>query len=126
MTNTIDSGSHPQDIPRFNRRLSHPCLTGDTGQGLIELALTLPLLILILMGGAEFARFAWAAIETAHLDQASPLTRLYPIPLAAGDPLLSSQIFPRFLYLRATVLKSQGKAEEADHNLHLFHAYTTK
>jgi Flp pilus assembly protein TadG len=70
MTNTIDSGPYPQDIPQFNRRLSHPRLTSDTGQGLIELALTLPLLILILMGGAEFARFAWASIETANAARA--------------------------------------------------------
>jgi Flp pilus assembly protein TadG len=70
MTNTIDSGSYPHDIPRFNRRVSHSRLTGDTGQGLIELALTLPLLILILLGGAEFARFAWASIETANAARA--------------------------------------------------------
>ena len=70
MTNTIDSGPYPQDIPRFNRRVSHSRLTGDTGQGLIELALTLPLLILILLGGAEFARFAWASIEAANAARA--------------------------------------------------------
>src|ERR1700722_10991916 len=70
MTNTIDSGSYPHDSPPFNRRVSHSRLTGDTGQGLIELALTLPLLILILLGGAEFARFAWASIETANAARA--------------------------------------------------------
>src|SRR5882757_5943009 len=72
MTNTIDCGSYPHDIPRSNRRLSHFRLTGDAGQGLIELALTLPLLILILLGGAEFARFAWASIETANAARAGP------------------------------------------------------
>jgi Flp pilus assembly protein TadG len=70
MTNTIDSGSYPPDIPQFNRRVSHSHLTGDTGQGLIELALTLPLLMLILLGAAEFARFAWASIETANAARA--------------------------------------------------------
>jgi Flp pilus assembly protein TadG len=50
--------------------VSHRRLTGDAGQGLIELALTLPLLILILLGGAEFARFAWASIETANAARA--------------------------------------------------------
>ena len=68
MTNT--SRSHPDGISRFNRRVSHSRLTADSGQGLIELALTLPLLILILMGGAEFARFAWASIETANAARA--------------------------------------------------------
>jgi Flp pilus assembly protein TadG len=70
MANTIDSGSYPRHIPQFNRRVSRSRLTGDTGQGLVELALTLPLLILILMGGAEFARFAWASIETANAARA--------------------------------------------------------
>ena len=42
MTNTIDSGSYRHDIPQFNRRVPHSRLTCDTGQGLIELALTLP------------------------------------------------------------------------------------
>ena len=68
---------------------------------------------------------AWAAVETGHLAQAAPLTRLYPIPLAAGDPLLSSQIFPRFLYLRATVLKSRGKHQESTRDLNLFLEYTS-
>jgi Flp pilus assembly protein TadG len=70
MTNTIDSGSYPHHIPLFNKRVSNSRLTGDSGQGLVELALTLPMLILILMGGAEFARFAWASIETANAARA--------------------------------------------------------
>src|SRR5580704_17094438 len=70
MTNTIDSGSYPHDIPQFNRRVSHSRLTSDSGQGLIALALTLQLLILILLGGAEFARFAWASIEAANAARA--------------------------------------------------------
>jgi Flp pilus assembly protein TadG len=68
MTNTIDSGSYP--IPRFHRRVSHSRLTGETAQGLVELALTLPFLMLILLGAAEFARFGWASIETANAARA--------------------------------------------------------
>ena len=70
MTNTSESSLCPHMIPRFGGRASRSCLTGDSGQGLIELALTLPLLILILLGGAEFARFAWASIETANAARA--------------------------------------------------------
>src|SRR6202042_3592608 len=70
MTDTIDSGSYPHHIPRLNKRVPHSRLTGDTGQGLVELALTLPLLILIVMGGAEFARVAGASIETANAARA--------------------------------------------------------
>jgi hypothetical protein len=66
MTNTIDSDSYPYDTLRFNKRMVKCRLTGDTGQGLVELALTLPLLMFILLGGAEFARFAWASIETTN------------------------------------------------------------
>jgi Flp pilus assembly protein TadG len=68
MTNTIKSRSH--DIPRFGVRRSQPCLRADRGQGLVELALTLPFLMFILLGGAEFARFAWASIETANAARA--------------------------------------------------------
>ena len=50
--------------------MSHARLTGDAGQSLVELALTLPLLILILLGAAEFARFAWASIETTNAARA--------------------------------------------------------
>jgi hypothetical protein len=70
MTNTIGNNSYPHDRSRFRRRGFHSCLTGDTGQALIELALTLPVLVLILLGAAEFARFAWAAIETANAARA--------------------------------------------------------
>jgi hypothetical protein len=71
MTNTIHNNSYPHDVPlRLRGRVFRACLIGDTGQGLVELALTLPLLILILMGAAEFARFAWAAIETANAARA--------------------------------------------------------
>jgi Flp pilus assembly protein TadG len=70
MTNATDSASYPHHISQFNRLVSHSRLTGETGQGLIELALTLPLLILILLGGAEFARFAWASIETSNAARA--------------------------------------------------------
>jgi hypothetical protein len=70
MTNTIDSDSYPHDTPRFNKRVFQCRLTGDAGQGLIELALTLPMLMFILLGGAEFARFAWASIETSNAARA--------------------------------------------------------
>lgn len=65
MPNTIEPHTHPDGISRFNSGL-----TADSGQGLIELALTLPLLILILLGAAEFARFAWASIETTNAARA--------------------------------------------------------
>jgi Flp pilus assembly protein TadG len=71
MTNTIETGSNPHDNPpRFRARVSHAWLTRETGQSLIELALTLPLFLFILEGAAEFARFAWASIEASSAARA--------------------------------------------------------
>jgi Flp pilus assembly protein TadG len=71
MTNTIETATNPHDNrQRFRARVSHSPLTGETGQGLIELALTLPIFLLLLVGAAEFARFAWASIEVANAAQA--------------------------------------------------------
>lgn len=41
-----------------------------SGQSLVELALTMPLFILILIGTVELARFAWATIEAANAARA--------------------------------------------------------
>jgi Flp pilus assembly protein TadG len=43
---------------------------GEEGQSLVELALVLPLFLLILLGSAEFARFAWAAVLTSNAARA--------------------------------------------------------
>jgi Flp pilus assembly protein TadG len=68
MTNTIESGSH--HMPRFSVRLRLSGVNSESGQGLVELALTLPFLMLILLGAAEFARFGWASIETSNAARA--------------------------------------------------------
>lgn len=41
-----------------------------SGQALIELAVTMPLLVLLLVGAAELARVAYAAIETSNAARA--------------------------------------------------------
>ncbi len=43
---------------------------GEAGQALVELALTMPLLILLLIGAAELARVAYAAIEVSNAARA--------------------------------------------------------
>ena len=71
MTNTIEICSNPHDnSPWFRARMSRAWLSSDTGQSLVELALTLPLFLLILLGAAEFARFAWASIEASNAARA--------------------------------------------------------
>ncbi len=64
---------HHRPLPLFKRR----SLGGDRGQSLIELALTLPLFILILVGATEFGRFAWATIEASNAARAGAQYR-YP------------------------------------------------
>jgi Flp pilus assembly protein TadG len=67
MTNTTYAHNIP---PQGGASVARAFLAGDTGQGLVELALTLPLFMLILLGSAEFARFAWATIETSNAARA--------------------------------------------------------
>lgn len=45
-------------------------LGGESGQALVELALTTPLLVLLLLGAAELARIAYAAIEVSNAAEA--------------------------------------------------------
>jgi Flp pilus assembly protein TadG len=46
---------------------------GDSGQALIELALTLPLFLLLLLGAAEFGRLAYMSIEISEAAKAAAL-----------------------------------------------------
>jgi tetratricopeptide (TPR) repeat protein len=57
--------------------------------------------------GQVRALLAWAYVENGRAAEAKQLVALYPIPLAAGDPLFASLIFPRFLFLRGVVLKDK-------------------
>jgi Flp pilus assembly protein TadG len=63
----------PFDVPpqrrlgkyRANRSARH-----EEAQSLVELALLMPLFIALLLGSAEFARFAWASVLTANAARA--------------------------------------------------------
>lgn len=52
-------------LPRMARRRE------EAGQALVELALTMPLLILLLIGAAELARVVYAAIEVSNAARAA-------------------------------------------------------
>ncbi|MGH9615291.1 MAG: TadE/TadG family type IV pilus assembly protein [Acidobacteriaceae bacterium] len=54
-------------ISNTARRASHH---REIGQALVELALTMPLLVLLLLGAAELGRLAYAAIETSNAARA--------------------------------------------------------
>ena len=43
----------------------------EDGQSLVELALTVPILLLLLLGAAELARVAYAAIEVSNAAEAA-------------------------------------------------------
>jgi tetratricopeptide (TPR) repeat protein len=66
---------------------------------------------------------AWAYVETGRTAQADRLLRIYPIPLSSGEPMFASMIFPRYLFLRGTVLEKQGKRADAKRSYELFLKY---
>ncbi len=66
---------------------------------------------------------AWAYVETSRIAEARQLVQIYPLPLSAGDPVLASLIFPRFLYLRGVVLQNEGKRGKAKQSYELFLKY---
>ena len=53
---------------RFSKHGTEPnCLrSGEEGSALVELALSVPMLLIMLLGAAEFARVAYASIEVAN------------------------------------------------------------
>ena len=55
----------------LRRQGSEPCaVSADAGQALVETALIFPMLVALLIGAAEFARVAYAAIEVANAARA--------------------------------------------------------
>jgi Flp pilus assembly protein TadD len=66
---------------------------------------------------------AWAYVETGAIDKAASLMDPYPLPLSSGEPLFASLIFPRYLSLRGTVLRHQGKIDEAKQSFELYSKY---
>jgi Flp pilus assembly protein TadD len=69
---------------------------------------------------------AWAYVETGAIDKAAPLLDSYPLPLSSSGvsgPLFASLIFPRYLFLRGTVLQHEGKRDEAGKSFELYSKY---
>jgi len=50
--------------------MDHAMIGADAGQALIELALTLPLLVLLLIGAAELGRLAYYSVEVSNAARA--------------------------------------------------------
>ena len=66
---------------------------------------------------------AWAYVETGRAQQARPLLERYPIPLASGEPVFVSLMFPRYFYLRGVALEKEGKRVEAKQSYELYLKY---
>ena len=95
----IASLSHLNSRRRLRGSLSGAGLLDSAGQGLVELALTVPLFTLLLVGAAELASVAWASIEVSnaaragaqygiqsHITASSPAT-ITAVALADGTNL---------------------------------------
>jgi tetratricopeptide (TPR) repeat protein len=67
---------------------------------------------------------AWANLETGHFDRAKELVRFVPIPMASGDLMFTSLVFPRFFAVRGALFKRDGKQAEAQRDLQLFQQYS--
>jgi len=55
---------------RTMRTILKPMITGESGGALVETALTLPLLVLLVVGAAEFSRVAYASLEVTSAAKA--------------------------------------------------------
>lgn len=68
MKSSFDGISHPGNTLSW---FSAPkAKRSEAGQSLVELALVFPLFLILLLGGTEFARFAWASIEVSNAARA--------------------------------------------------------
>ncbi len=69
--NSLPTSLLPQAGGLFGAKgILRPSLRGDEAQSLVELALTVPLFILLMIGTTEFARFAWTAVLAANAARA--------------------------------------------------------
>lgn len=78
---------------------------GESGQSIMELALTLPMLLLILVGVAEFGRFAYASIEVNNAARAGVqygAQSQFTASDVAGMKLAATQDGPDFTQMSAT------------------------
>ena len=69
---------------------------------------------------------AWAYVETGAIDKAAPLVATYPLLLSSGEPLFAALILPRFWFARGTVLRGEGKQDEAGKSFELYSKYRSR
>jgi len=59
------------------KRLANSIRSGEEGSALVELALSMPMLTIMLLGSTEFARLAYASIEVANGAHAAAIYASY-------------------------------------------------
>ena len=72
------------------RCFSRPSSGGTAGQSLVELALALPVFLLILVGTADFARFTWTTIEVSNAARAGAQYGAQSSITASDEPGISN------------------------------------
>jgi Flp pilus assembly protein TadG len=70
MRNLTQTNSHDRNQRQMGTMRRRVAMRDDVGQALIELALALPIYILLLLGSAEFALLAYASIEVSNAARA--------------------------------------------------------
>lgn len=70
MRKTSTTNSHGSRRPKDRMFVHRAAIRDDLGQAFVELALILPIFILLLVGIAEFGRLAYAAIEVSNAARA--------------------------------------------------------
>ena len=84
MQETMKSFSHLVDGFIQQRRLM---VKAERGSALVELALTMPILILLFVGAAEFASLSYASIEVSNAARAVSKSVACPYRCSPGaDP----------------------------------------
>ncbi len=70
MKHATPKNSHDCRDQRAGRSVRHTFIHNEGGQALVELALVMPIFVLLLIGAAEFARLAYASIEVSNAARA--------------------------------------------------------
>ncbi|MDR3739536.1 MAG: TadE/TadG family type IV pilus assembly protein [Terracidiphilus sp.] len=89
------------DVMRHLRNWKKTQRAGESGQALVEMSIAIPLLFVLLLGAAEFARFAYAAIEVSNAANAA-VDYAGSSPTAAADWSLSGSTYSGGIVTAAT------------------------
>jgi Flp pilus assembly protein TadG len=70
MKNTTNANFHDCSERRISMIERHTAIRSDIGQAFVELALVMPIFVVLLVGAAEFGRLAYIGIEVSNAARA--------------------------------------------------------